>query len=151
MGNFKVLRTNHTSFTVANLDRSIAFFRDALGFEVTSKGPRDPKVIQQVTGVDGADLMIAFVQGPGHFIELIEYLGPEDRGIIKPRPCDVGFAHIAFDVDDIDAAVQAAEAHDVRPLGQPVAIDQGPNKGGRVAYLRDPDGIAIEFIQPPKR
>lgn len=150
MDSFKVLRTNHTSFTVSNLDRSLAFFREVLGFEVTSKAPRDPEVIQQITGVAGAELMIAFVNGPGHYIELIEYLGPEDRRIVKPLPCDVGFAHVAFDVDDIEAAIRAAEDHDVRPIGQLVVIDQGPNKGGKVAYLRDPDGITIEFIQPPK-
>ena len=33
---FKIIATNHTSFTVSDLDRSLAFFRDALGFEVTS-------------------------------------------------------------------------------------------------------------------
>ena len=41
----KVLATNHTSFTVSDLDRSIAFFRDVLDFEVTSKAPRAPEVI----------------------------------------------------------------------------------------------------------
>ncbi|MFQ6022103.1 MAG: VOC family protein [Acidiferrobacterales bacterium] len=150
MGEFKVLDTNHTSFTVSNLDRSLAFFRDALGFRVTSKAPRDPRAIQQITGVDGAEVMIAYVRAPGHSLELIQYLGPEGRGAVRPRPCDVGFAHVAFDVDDIDAALAAAEAHDVRPIALPFVTDAGPNAGGRVAYVRDPDGITIEFIQRPK-
>jgi hypothetical protein len=30
-------------------------------------------------------------------------------------------------------------------------VDKGPNAGGRAAYLRDPDGLAVEFIEPPKR
>jgi catechol 2,3-dioxygenase-like lactoylglutathione lyase family enzyme len=150
MATFKILNTNHTSFTVSDLDRSIAFFRDALGFELISKASRDPKIISQVTGVAGANPMIAYVQGPGHRIELIEYLEPPDRGSVRPRPCDVGFAHVAFDVDDIDAAIAAAEVHKVLPIAPPVTIDQGPNKGAKIAYLRDPDGIAFEFIQPPK-
>ena len=147
MGEFKVIGTNHTSFTVANLDRSLAFFRDALGFKVTSKAPRDPRAIQQITGVDGAEVMIAYVRAPGHSIELIQYLGPEDRGIARPRPCDVGFAHVAFDVDDIDAAIKAGEAHGVQPIAVPFVTDAGPNAGSRVAYVRDPDGITFEFIQ----
>jgi catechol 2,3-dioxygenase-like lactoylglutathione lyase family enzyme len=122
---FKIIATNHTSFTVSNLDRTLAFFRDALGFEVTSKGPRSPSLIQAITGVDGAEVLIAYVRGPGHSIELIEYIEPETRGSVRPRPCDTGFSHIAYDV----------------------AIDQGPNRGSRVAYLRDPDGITIEFIE----
>lgn len=149
MPDFTVLATNHTSFTVSNLDRSLAFFRDALGFEVTSKAPRSKRVIENVTGVKGADVVIAYVRGPGHDLELIEYLGPEGRGSVRPRPCDVGFAHIAYDVDDIDAAIAAAAKHEFKPVSQPAVIDQGPNKGGRVAYLRDPDGITTEFIQKP--
>jgi catechol 2,3-dioxygenase-like lactoylglutathione lyase family enzyme len=150
MAKFKVLSFNHTSFTVSDLDRAIAFFREVLGFEVTSKAPRDPAMIRRVTGVPGADVMIAYVQGPGHCIELIEYLGPEDRRSVKARPCDTGFAHMAFDVDDIEAAISAAEAHQVRPIAPPATIDQGPNRGAKVAYLRDPDAITIEFVQPPR-
>ncbi len=150
MAGFTVLRTNHTSFTVSDLDRSIGFFRDCLGFELLSKAPRNPRIIQQVTGVDGAEMMVAFVQGPGHRVELIQYLAPADRGRVAARPCDAGFAHIAFDVDDIDAAIAAAAGHDVHPIGPPAEIDKGPNTGARVAYLRDPDGITIEFIEKPR-
>ena len=147
MSNFNILATNHTSFTVSNLDRTIAFFRDALGFKVTSKAPRDSALIERITGVKGANVMIAYVRGSGHSLELIEYSGPNDRTAVYPKPCDVGFAHVAYDVDDIDAAISAASSHDVNPLGPVTAIDQGPNKGSRVAYLRDPDGITIEFIE----
>ena len=128
---FKIIATNHTSFTVSDLDRSLAFFRDALGFEVTSKGPRNPSLIQAITGVE----------------ELFQYIEAESRGSVRPRPCDTGFSHIAYDVDNIDAAIQAARDHSVEPIGPVVAIDQGPNRGSRVAYLRDPDGITIEFIE----
>ena len=147
MTTFKVIATNHTSFTVSDIDRSLAFFRDALGFEVTSKGPRSPSLIQAITGVEGAEVLIAYVRGPGHSIELIEYIKPETRSSVRPQPCDTGFRHIAYDVDDIDAAIKAARDHSVEPIGPVVAIDQGPNSGSRVAYLRDPDGITIEFIE----
>ena len=149
MPGFKVLSTNHTSFTVSSLDRAIAFFRDALGFEVTSKAPRDPGVIERVTGVEGGEVMIAYVRGPGHSIELIEYLAPADRGKVESRPCDVGFAHLAYDVDDLDAAVAAAGEHGFSPRGVVHRIDQGPNTGARVVYLADADGITLEFIEPP--
>ena len=147
MTTFKVIATNHTSFTVSDIDRSLAFFRDALGCEVTSKGPRSPSLIQAITGVEGAEVLIAYVRGPGHSIELIEYIKPETRSSVRPQPCDTGFSHIAYDVDDIDAAIKAARDHSVEPIGPVVAIDQGPNRGSRVAYLRDPDGITIEFIE----
>ena len=148
MAQFRVLATNHTSFTVSNLDRTIAFFTEALGFELSSRAPRDPAALENITGVKGADVEIAFVRGPGHSIELIEYLGPEDRGQVMPRPCDVGFSHVAYDVDDIDSAVAVAEEHDFHPMHRITVIDKGPNAGNRVAYLRDSvDGLVVEFIE----
>ncbi len=147
---FRVLGTNHTSFTVSNLDRTVAFFVEALGFEMISRAPRDPAIIQRVTGVKGAELDIAYVQGPGHRLELIQYLAPADRGRVRSLPCDTGFAHIAYDVDDIDAAIAASAPHGVLPIGDPVAIDKGPNKGGRVVYMRYPDVVTIEYIERPQ-
>jgi catechol 2,3-dioxygenase-like lactoylglutathione lyase family enzyme len=150
MSGFKVLATNHTSFTVSDLDRSVAFFRDVLGFEVTSKAPRNPDVVSRVTGIPGTRMMIAYVRGAGHSLELIQYLGPEEgRGRVRALPCDVGFAHVAYDVDDIEAAIAASAAHEVRLVGEVAVIDQGPNTGGKVAYLQDRDGVTIEYIQKP--
>jgi catechol 2,3-dioxygenase-like lactoylglutathione lyase family enzyme len=144
---FRVLGTNHTSFTVSNLDRTVAFWRDCLGFELVSKAPRDPALVSRITGVAGADMVIAFLKAPGHTIELIEYRAPASKGAVKARPCDTGFAHVAFNVDDAAAAVAAVERYGVKPVSAPVTIDQGPNKGRKVVYVRDWDGVTIEFIE----
>ena len=148
---FKVLGTNHTSFTVSSLERTVAFFRDCLGFELISKAPRDPALTSRITGVEGADLMIAFLRAPGHTIELIEYRAPATKGAIKARPCDTGFAHVAFNVDNAVAAVAAVENYGVKPIAPPVTIDQGPNKGRKVVYVRDWDGVTLEFIEVAPR
>lgn len=138
---------NHSSITVSDLDRTIAFFVDGLGFELQSRGPRDPEIMRRMTGITGVDVEIAFVAGPGHRVELIQYHGPDDRGAVTPRLCDVGAAHIAFDVEDMDAAVTVAELHGLSVAGEVVTIDDGPNAGRRVAYIRDADGITFEFLE----
>lgn len=147
---FRIFRTNHTSFTVTDLDDAVGFFCEALGFELLSRAPRDARVVERITGVDGADIEVAFVQGPGHRIELIQYHGPDGRGRVEGRPCDAGFAHVAYDVDDADAAIAAARRFSFRPLGDPVVIDKGPNAGNRVVYLRNDDGVTVEFIEKPE-
>jgi len=147
MKTFRVMGTNHTSFTVSSLDRTIAFFRDCLGFDLVSRAPRSPDLASRITGVPGAEVTIAFLRGAGHTIELIEYGAPADRGKVVARPCDAGFAHVAFNVDNVDAAVEAAEKFGVKPIAPPVAIDQGPNRGRKVVYVRDPDGVTIEFVE----
>ena len=45
-------------------------------------------------------MMIAFLKAPGHTLELIEYRAPAEREAVRARPCDTGFAHVAFNVDD---------------------------------------------------
>ncbi|MBT6138399.1 MAG: bleomycin resistance protein [Rhodospirillaceae bacterium] len=147
MSDFTVLATNHTSFTVSSLDRTVAFFTEALGFALLSRAPRDPNAMQRITGVTGGEAEIAFVQGPGHRIELIEYKNPSERQTVDSQPWHTGFAHVAYDVDDIDAAVAAAGQHGFSLTGEVYVIDKGPNAGRRVCYLSDRDAIAIEFIE----
>ena len=95
--------------------------------------------------------MIAYVRGPGHSVELIQYLRPDCEAKPHFSPNDVGFAHLAFDIDNIDAAVIAAKKFGVDPIAAPYVSDAGPNAGSKVVYLRDPDGITIELIQKARK
>ena len=89
------------------------------------RAPRDPALIGQITGVEGADIEVAYVQGPGHRLVLIEYLAPDDRRQVEAKPCDTGFAHLAFNVTDVDAAIAASQVFGFRPINPPVPIDEG--------------------------
>lgn len=140
--------TNHTSFTVESLDRAIALFRDGLGFELTSRAGRDPASIQTITGVPGAEVEIAYLRRPDHTVELIEYSGPADRGTVEARPCDVGFAHIAFDVTDLDGVIAHLAPYGAVPISPPYVNKRGgPNAGVRVSYLTTPDKVTVELIE----
>lgn len=148
MANYKVLGTNHTGFTVSNLDRSIAFFENCLGFVVTSRARRDPKMIEIIVGVPGADIEVAYLSGAGHTVELIQYLAPAGIKPVKQRPCDHGFGHIALDVSGIAALLAKASEYGFKPLGPPVVSRLGgPNAGRTVCYMRDEDGVTVELIQ----
>ena len=146
---FRILGTNHTSFTVSNLDRTIAFFRDCLGFEVTSKAPREAPLTERVTGIPGADIVVAYVRGPSHSLELIEFHGPASKGKVQSRACDTGAFHVAYNVDRLDDALAAFKSYQVLPVAAPITVDAGPNKGARIVFVRDPDGIMLELIQAP--
>jgi catechol 2,3-dioxygenase-like lactoylglutathione lyase family enzyme len=147
MPDFSILSFNHTAFTVSDLDRIIPFFCDLLGFELTSRAPREGRLIGRMTAIEGVEVEIAYVNGPGHRIELIQYKAPADRGIVVPRLCDAGAAHVALNVTGIEALVAASAAYGFTPVGEIIEIDAGPNRGSRVVYLRGPDGITVEYIQ----
>jgi glyoxylase I family protein len=139
----------HTGITVRDLEASIAFWTDVLGFEVRERLELSGEFAEQVTGVADAHLMLALLAGGGHYIELLQYLRPADRAHVCPRPCDVGSFHVAVNVDDLDAAAEACALHGWKLAGEPQMGVEGPLAGSRFAYLRDADGSIVELIENP--
>jgi len=147
---FRILAADHTGITVSNLERSLAFWRDVLGFEFSHRTQQSGQFAAEITGVSGAELSLAVVKAPGHKIELLEYHAPADRKSTNElRPCDVGHVHIALTVDDLDAVLQRIAGSGWQAAGTPQTLTTGPNTGKRVIYVHDPDGNTIEFMQPP--
>jgi catechol 2,3-dioxygenase-like lactoylglutathione lyase family enzyme len=149
---FRIISADHTGITVSNLERSLAFWRDVLGFEFSHGAHQKGELAEQITGIKGAELKLAVLKTPGgHKIELIEYLAPADRKRINLRPCDVGSVHVALLVDDLDAVLARVVASGWKVAGEPQTLTKGPNAGKRVVYVRDPDGTTIEFMQVAKQ
>ncbi len=143
------LRLGRVELTVTDLARSVAFYRDLLGFTVRyERGEVTAEYMPRLVGLPGARLKIAGLDIPGLHLDLIEYLAPEGAKEAS-RPCDVGNGHIGFAVDDIWAAYRHLVAAGVRFKSEPVSPTQGPNKGGWAVYFTDPDGITLEMIQRP--
>jgi catechol 2,3-dioxygenase-like lactoylglutathione lyase family enzyme len=148
MRKFKVIAADHTGITVSNLERSLEFWQNVLGFEFSHRAHQTNKMASEITGVAGAEIKLAVVKAPGgHKIELLEYLAPPDRKHVNLRPCDVGSAHIALTVDKLDAILEKIAASGWKAAGKPQTLKTGPNAGKRVVYVRDPDGTTIEFMQ----
>jgi glyoxylase I family protein len=149
---FRILAADHTGITVSNLERSLAFWRDALGFEFSHTAHQTGEMAREITGVAGAEIKLAVVKAPGgHKVELLEYLGPADRKRQADlSPCDAGSVHVALIVEDLDAVLGAINASGWKAAGKPQTLQSGPNAGKRVVYVRDPDGTTIEFMQQPR-
>lgn len=147
MSGYRVNTTFHTGLTVSDLDRAVAFFRDVLGGEVTGEDAADAGFMARLTGVAGASARLAFVKLSGHAVELIEYDGPVDKAASTLRPCDPGFAHISFTVDGIEALVAACRDHGFAAVRPVLTMTDGPARGTKVVYLRDPDGLTVELIE----
>jgi len=149
--NFRIIAADHTGITVSNLERSLAFWRDVLGFEFSHSAHQQGERPEQITGVKGAELKLAVVKSPsGHKIELLEYLAPADRRNVDLRPCDVGHVHVALTVENVDGILEKIAASGWKAAGKPQTLTAGPNAGRRVIYVRDPDGTTIEFMETPK-
>jgi catechol 2,3-dioxygenase-like lactoylglutathione lyase family enzyme len=145
-----VLSTGHTGITVSDLDRSIRFYRDVLGFEVSPPVQVSGAMFEKITGVAGCIIDIAFARGAGHIVELLCYRVPADRRTSTLRACDAGFWHLCFKVRDIEQVARNARAFGYEPLGDIQTATDPPVTGLRVVYVRDPDGVVLELIQEPE-
>src|ERR1700716_1197191 len=147
---FRIIAADHTGITVSNLERSLGFWRDVLGFELSHRAHQTGELAAEITGVPGAEILIAVVKAPGHKIELLEYRAPADRKQeVDLRPCDVGSVHVALTVDNLDAVLETIAASGWKAAGKPQTLQSGPKAGKRVVYVRDPDGTTIEFMEAP--
>lgn len=145
---FQITAADHTGITVSDLERSLDFWQNVLGFKLSHRAHQTGELAREITGVPGAEISLAVLKAPGHKIELLEYHLPPDRkkqGDL--RPCDVGSAHVALTVDDLDAVLNTIAASGWKAAGKPQTLQSGPNAGKRVVYVRDPDGTTIEFMQ----
>ncbi len=145
---FQVRRADHVGFAVASLDEALRFWVDGLGAQLVRTGEMGGEFLGQVTGAHGANVRLAIVSLADQMVELLEYHGL-DRPTVPSRPFDPGFAHLALEIDDIDAVLSRIAAHGWKAQGSPQAIAAGARAGTRVIYAVGPDGATIEFMQPP--
>ncbi len=144
-------RVQHFGLTVSDLDESLHFFCGLLGLEATPVRETSGERPETILGMKGVSLRLAVVKVPdGNNIELIQYLAPKGKKI-DLRTCNPGVPHISLVVDDIQKMYDDLGAKGVKFVNPPYWGGQsvaGPGWG--VCFLRGPDGISIELMQPPK-
>lgn len=136
----------HTGITTSDLDRSIRFFRDVLRLPVSDRQRLQGPVFAGITGVPEAEIEIAYVDAPGHRLELLQYLKPEARRASALRPCDSGHLHLSFQVDDIEDVLGRMHANGF--ASGPVQTVQEAG-GLKAIYAHGPDALVIELMQFP--
>ena len=115
----------HTMVRVTDLERSLRFYRDALGLEVL-----------RVQEVPSGRFTLAFLAAPGDHSAQIELTYNWDPEVYTGGR---NFGHIAYAVDDIYAVCERLLAHGVT-LSR-------PPRDGAMAFVRSPDNISIELLQ----
>ena len=138
---------NHTSFTVSDRERSVAFYTDVMGFTVDCIYDLEGDAIEQIVAMPGARLNMAHLTLDGFRLELVEYVEPKGQKPTLPT-CNVGVAHIAFNTDDVRAAYEALKANGVMFKSEPTRA--APDRP-LACYFLDPDGITLELNQVSSR
>lgn len=139
----------HAGITVKNLEKSLVFYRDLLGLRLVKQEPVR-KARGEKLGVPGAVIQVAVLQteDPATTVELIEYLEPQ-LSAVSPAPINLpGSMHLAFHVEDIDKQVKRMKEAGVKFVSENYeVIKDGPLKGMKWIYFKDPDGTNLELIE----
>ncbi|MEO6796387.1 MAG: VOC family protein [Candidatus Dormibacter sp.] len=146
-------RLHHVGLSVADLERSIAFYRDLLGLPVRERDQMSGSEVEAVTGVVGSRVLIADLGvGASQTLELLQYVAPAGTAV-HLRPFDPGHAHVGIQVADRASVFgRLSEAGVVIGTGPTTLTDAGPYwTGATVANVLDPGGITVELVQRPLR
>ena len=129
------LAPHHCGISVADLETSIAWYNEMLGF-----------TLEKRVDVQGLPAKIAFLKNENFRIELFEMPGaaslPDDRKYPDRDLMTHGTKHMAYQVADINPLIEALKAKGVE-----VVIDVNELDNSLMSFIRDNDGNLIELIQ----
>jgi glyoxylase I family protein len=126
----KLNRVHHIAIICSDYERSKHFYSVVLGLKIVREVYREARQSYKL------DLEV----GDLYQIELFSFPNPPLR---PSRPEATGLRHLAFEVDDVDAAADHIKSFKI-PV-EPVRTDEFTNK--RFAFFADPDGLPIEFYE----
>ncbi len=139
--------------TVSDLERSVAFFRDVLAFELLGEEEHAGPAHEALEGVFGLRTRVASLRLGDERLELTQYLAPEGRALPSDsRSNDGWFQHVAIVVSDMPRAYARLREHHVRHAssGPQRLPDWNPAAGGIEAfYFKDADGHVLEVLAFP--
>lgn len=142
------LRFAGVGIAVRDLDAAIAFFTD-LGMTVQGRDEVHGDWADTAVGLDGNHARIAMLQTPSGdgTLELFEPIHPVGVEVAPAMANTIGMHRVAFQVDDLDAALAIAARHGAHPLRGVARY----RDAYLLTYLRGPSGILVMLAQDLQR
>ncbi|NHA04892.1 SnoaL-like domain-containing protein [Mucilaginibacter sp. HC2] len=142
---------DHVGMNVPDMEQALQFFTEVMGFHhVTELGklPLDEawKKRYHIRLNAEVEKVIMLRAGNGSSLELFQYKSPE-RNMERPLGDDVGWYHLGFYTDDINASVAYLKSKGITVLNEPITVAEGgPNTGETWVYFVTPWGLQIELV-----
>jgi catechol 2,3-dioxygenase-like lactoylglutathione lyase family enzyme len=145
-----IQRMDHVGVVVDDLEAAVAFFVE-LGMERegTGVGSVDGRWVDQVVGLEGVRVDIAFVRTPDGMsrLELTKFHAPEAVEAGSTAPNTLGLRRLMFAVDDIDDVVARMLEHGAELIGEVAQYEDVY----RLCYLRGPGGSIVALAEELRR
>ena len=137
----------HIGIVVTDLEQSLQFYRDALGFKVLKKADESGTCIDNFLNIQNTNVTtVKMIDPNNHILELLYFNShPELSDTNKfRRLTEIGCSHFALTVDDLGSLYSTLKEQGVEFNYPPQVSDDGNVK---VAFCRDPDGTFIEMVE----
>lgn len=145
---------DHINIVVTDLDRSVAFYTELLGFRLVKEARLEGEWIDRIVGLKGVKGRVAYVVAPAGEprIELLAYAAPIGANPPENKQANtVGLRHIALQVDKIAAMTVKLREAGVTVFSDPVKVPHGVVKHDAgektLVYFLDPDGVILELAE----
>jgi len=143
-----IRRLSHVGVCVADLERSLRFYCEGLGFREISALELAGEPAATLLELPGVALRARYLERDGAVVELLYYRTPGATGDGGARPMNaLGLTHLSFQVDDLDASAARLVSLGGRLLDHTRV--QSPRLRSRAVFLTDPDGTRIELVETP--
>jgi catechol 2,3-dioxygenase-like lactoylglutathione lyase family enzyme len=142
----KLGEVQHIAISVSDMEEALKFYSGLLGLEVMMdmEMEGDP-AIEAILGVKDLKMRYVLFTGNGAQLNLLEFKNPKGENVAKKlQPYDHAIHHIAFAVDDVEAAYEELTAKGIEFISPPQ--DTGLAKA---CAMRAPDGVVIELFALP--
>lgn len=139
-----VKNIRHTGIVVDDLEASLRFYQDMLGFEVVKRMDEVGNFIDRISSLQNVKVTTVKMAIPdGQMIELLYYhTHPRKRDVREI--CDIGIGHIAFTVDDLDGEYDKLKKEGVQFNASP---QLSPDGYAKVTFCKAPEGTFIELVE----
>ena len=155
-----LLGVDHINLVVSDLDRSVQFYTEILGFQEVGRARLEGDWIEDVVGLRGVQADVVYLEANvggtrnagGTRLELLSYKSPQGEGFAANSIANtIGLRHMALRVKDIRTVVKRLKETGVTMLAEPVIVPESvmpPNSGRKtLCYFLDPDGILLELAE----
>lgn len=142
-----IRRLTHIGLCVADLERSLRFYRELLGFVVRNEIHVSGAPSTTLLRLGEVDLHALYMERDGVCIELLAYDVPGADGDGEPKPMNTrGLTHLSLRVDDLDETLRSLRTAGTRILEETLVR---PRPDTAAVFVCDPDGTLIELLQAP--
>ena len=144
-----IVGLSHSGCTVSYLEQSLRFYGETLGIEHIRSQVTDQPYVALVTGFPGCSLKIGFarIEGDGVPFEIIEFVRPAG-GRAHTGFGITGSPHQCWQVDNLAEAYRRLSHSGAACCAEPHLLVDGPWGEAQGIFLRDPDGLLLELIEP---